>query len=148
MDLFWLAPHGDGPSHSPAVRSFSAPHCIRNSVSVWLDPLAKAIYVLRCFYGESLKTGRDLKAELKKFRVEPKSARVGTLLLLLAFALPMNTGRSAEADSPIARPTPQPPSLSAPDLERSIDEVLRQREFSWRMPREKTLVKDEAKKGV
>jgi hypothetical protein len=30
-----------------------------------VDPLIKAIYVLRCFYGESLATGEDLKAQLK-----------------------------------------------------------------------------------
>ena len=32
-----------------------------------VDPLVKAVYVLRCFYGESLKSGEDLKAELKHF---------------------------------------------------------------------------------
>src|SRR4029077_13777066 len=30
-----------------------------------VDPLIKAVYVLRCFYGESLGTGEDLKAKLK-----------------------------------------------------------------------------------
>ena len=28
-----------------------------------LDPVLKAIYVLRCFYGQSLQTGEDLKVE-------------------------------------------------------------------------------------
>jgi hypothetical protein len=32
-----------------------------------LDPLVKAAYVLRCFYGESRQSGEDLKAELKVF---------------------------------------------------------------------------------
>ena len=30
-----------------------------------VDPLIKTVYVLRCFYGESLKSGEDLKADLK-----------------------------------------------------------------------------------
>ena len=30
-----------------------------------VDPLLKACYVLRCFYGESLTTGADLRAELR-----------------------------------------------------------------------------------
>src|SRR5206468_11285461 len=32
-----------------------------------LDPLVKAVYLLRCFYGESLHTGEDLRAEFKQF---------------------------------------------------------------------------------
>ena len=32
-----------------------------------MDPLVKTVYALRCFYGASLKTGRDLKTELKAF---------------------------------------------------------------------------------
>jgi hypothetical protein len=31
-----------------------------------LDPLIKACYVLRCFYGTSLRSGEDLKAELRR----------------------------------------------------------------------------------
>jgi len=31
-----------------------------------IDPLLKTIYVLRCFYGESRKSGQDLKADLKR----------------------------------------------------------------------------------
>lgn len=33
-----------------------------------LDPLIKAIYLLRCFYGQSRHSGEDLKAELKQFQ--------------------------------------------------------------------------------
>jgi hypothetical protein len=33
-----------------------------------LDPLMKAAYVLRCFYGESQQTGEDLRAELRSIR--------------------------------------------------------------------------------
>ena len=30
-----------------------------------MDPLVKAAYALRCFYGESIRTGADLKAALR-----------------------------------------------------------------------------------
>ena len=33
-----------------------------------LDPLLKAVYVLRCFYGESLHTGQDLKSGTQNLR--------------------------------------------------------------------------------
>ena len=31
-----------------------------------VDPILKAAYALRCFYGRSLQSGEDLKAELKQ----------------------------------------------------------------------------------
>lgn len=33
-----------------------------------LDPLIKAFYVLRCFYGEALSSGEDLRADLRSLR--------------------------------------------------------------------------------
>lgn len=74
-----------------------------------LNPFVKAFYVLRCFYGESITTARDLRAQLKSV-----SAAVGMGLLLAA-------GLFA-----------QPP---VNDLDRSIDRVLRRPEYSWRTPR-------------
>jgi hypothetical protein len=32
-----------------------------------VDPILKAAYTVRCFYGESLQSGEDLKAEIKRF---------------------------------------------------------------------------------
>ena len=39
-----------------------------------VDPLLKACYVLRCFYGESLTTGADLRAELRNADAELRNA--------------------------------------------------------------------------
>ncbi len=44
-------------------------------VYVLVDPLMKAIYTLRCFYGESLHTGEDLLVELKGFQTEKEGLR-------------------------------------------------------------------------
>src|SRR5438093_1559439 len=48
-----------------------------------LDPLLKAAYLLRCFYGESLLTGDDLQAELRPFAPTARSAATGLLLVLV-----------------------------------------------------------------
>ena len=45
-----------------------------------LDPLWRAVYVLRCFYGESLRTGRDLAVQLARVR------RPANTALILALA--------------------------------------------------------------
>jgi hypothetical protein len=37
-----------------------------------LNPLSKAVYVLRCFYGKSIVTGEDLKAELNSLTPLPQ----------------------------------------------------------------------------
>jgi len=79
-----------------------------------VDPLIKAVYVLRCFYGQSVITGADLKAAISTLR------RAATLVCLLAAI-----GPAIRAEIPI------PPS----DLDRSIDQVIHRPEYAWRMPR-------------
>lgn len=88
-----------------------------------LDPLIKTAYVLRCFYGEALESGEDLNTELKHVVLHKKALASGLLigvLLMVPF--------SADAQSRT--------SISANELDRSIEEVMNRREFAWRMPRE------------
>lgn len=80
-----------------------------------IDPLIKAIYVLRCFYGESLATGEDLKAQLKVLAAQ---------LVLLVTVL---GGPALYAQSDPQRIPPQ-------KMDRSIEEVLKRPEFAWRLP--------------
>lgn len=79
----------------------------------WLaiDPILDAVYVLRCFYGESLATGEDLRAALRR--------AVSVVLLLIAIF-------------PAARA--QSNSIDPARLDRSIDDVIHRREFTWRSP--------------
>jgi hypothetical protein len=62
-----------------------------------VDPILKAAYTLRCFYGESRQSGEDLKAELRQFTVS-RQAAVGAVAVLLATialsALSQNSGES------------------------------------------------------
>ena len=79
-----------------------------------IDPLVKAVYVLRCFYGESVTTGADLKAAIAGLR------RAATLVCFLAVLSP-----ALRAQPPI------PPS----DLDHSIEQVIHRPTYTWRMPR-------------
>jgi hypothetical protein len=108
-----------------------------------LDPLLKAVYVLRCFRGESLQSAADLKADLRRLVPPLNSAAAGlALLLALAAAPPLSAADQAEDAAPA---TPPPRSVQRPppgaavtpaELDRSIDRALDGREFLWRLPRE------------
>jgi hypothetical protein len=99
----------------------------------WLcvDPLLKAVYVLRCFYGLSLSTGEDLRVELRRARQAPAWLGAGLALLL---ALGVNA--AAQEGAPAAKPAGSA-SVPAPELNQSIERTLSQPEFAWRMPRDK-----------
>ncbi len=88
-----------------------------------LDPLWRTVYVLRCFHGESLRSGRDLAVQL---------SRVSRPVLLLALA-----GWCAFAGMSAPARAAEPASVDATELDRRIADVLERREYSWRMPREK-----------
>jgi len=88
-----------------------------------VDPLVKACYVLRCFQGLSLNTGEDLRTELRRFAL-PLPAVVCALLLLGLVPL-----RADET------PTP-PPSVESAELDHTINEVIQQGKYAWRMPRD------------
>jgi hypothetical protein len=75
-----------------------------------VDPLLDAVYVLRCFYGESVATGGDLRAALKR------------AMTLVALAVVMISGAHAQ-------------KLDEKKLDQAIDQVVHQREFTWRSPR-------------
>ena len=102
-------------------------------VYLLVDPLIKTVYTLRCFYGEALHTGEDLKVELRNIRPAAKTASILLLFsLALQLAAPVNavsgSGRSVQH---VAGNT-----VSAKELDRSISEVIIKREYAWRMPRE------------
>lgn len=75
-----------------------------------IDPLLDAVYVLRCFYGESVATGADLRASFKRAAA------------MMSVAVVMVTGLHAQ-------------SIDEKKLDQAIDQVVHQREFTWRSPR-------------
>lgn len=93
-------------------------------VYLLLDPLLKAAYTLRCFYGRSLKSGADLLVDLRPYTTTLLAVVLffGTFAPLPLGAEPVSGKRSA---------------VSGPVLDQAISEVLQQPEFAWRLPREK-----------
>ncbi len=87
----------------------------------WLvvDPLLDAVYVLRCFHGESIGTGEDLRAALRR------AIAVVALAVVIMIAAPHRAAAQTSPDriDRISR------------LDHSIDEVIHRREFTWRTPR-------------
>jgi hypothetical protein len=103
-----------------------------------LDPLLKACYVLRCFYGESLQTGTDLKAELAAFASAPRKAAAALAIVatLMLRAAPNVQAAPARGNPQSANGNP-PSAVSPSALDGAIEEVINQREYLWRLPREK-----------
>jgi hypothetical protein len=97
-----------------------------------LDPLMKASYCLRCFYGESLHTGEDLKVELRSL------ARPGIMAaVVLALVLTLGTITNASAQSHTARITNNNSLIVAQELDAAIESTINHPKYTWRMPREK-----------
>jgi hypothetical protein len=105
------------------------------------DPIMKAVYVLRCFYGESLHSGEDLKADLKHFQM----AKPYVALVPLLFVLFVTNTAYARQQATTAPVTVS--ELSAEQLDSEIDEVIHQRKYSWRVPKG-TIVEEETQQGI
>lgn len=117
-------------------------------VYLCVDPLVKAVYALRCFEGESLKTGESIWAKLARLQ---KSAGALLLALALLFGAPAALHAQAGGQTRTALPSPRHETTAAPTalagaLERSIGETLRNPRYAWRMPRQlKQRISDEHK---
>jgi hypothetical protein len=106
-----------------------------------VDPILKTVYVLRCFYGESLQSGEDLKADLRQFGSAPRRI-AGVLVLSIGFVFCASL--HAAQTSPAASPRISE-EVSPARLDRQIDEVIRQTKYTWRLPRKAVA---EAEKGI
>lgn len=105
------------------------------------DPIMKAVYALRCFYGESLHSGEDLKAELKHFQMaKPFVALVPVFFMLLAAASVQARAQETPAAVTVSEITPE-------RLDGEIETVVHQRQYIWRVPKG-TVVQEEAQKGI
>ena len=94
---------------------------------MWLviDPLLDAAYVVRCFHGESLATGEDLRVALKR--------ALGAVAL--AFVLCVSVPQVRAQTAPTTDAANVQTSIDPQRLDHTINEVIRRREFAWRTPR-------------
>ncbi|TLD71525.1 DUF4129 domain-containing protein [Phragmitibacter flavus] len=88
-----------------------------------INPLVKAMYALRCFYGVSLRTGADMKASL---RILTRS-KAAVVALMMAMSFGSMGGMQAEEVGS---------SDDGVVLEESIRQVLQGSEYQWRLPRD------------
>jgi len=105
-----------------------------------LNPLNKAVYALRCFYGRARLNGADLKAELRRqdrIRHKQAPARVLPALLFLCatlLAVPVSADTPAQPTPVATAAAPTPPANT--NLDQAIQKTLQKNEFAWRLPRE------------
>lgn len=93
-----------------------------------LDPIVKTAYLLRCFYGEAIVSGRDLQVELRRIT----GAALAALLLAMGMAWWPAAPAAAE---PAPTVTLVPAAVTPAELDRAIAEVISEPEYSWKLPR-------------
>ena len=105
-----------------------------------IDPLIKTVYVLRSFYVFSIKSGDDLRTEITHISMARNLLSYFVLLILFS-------GLAGNAFAGTAPGTQDIYSgktevISPGKLNQAIEKTLKQREYTWRMPRDKK-VEDE-----
>lgn len=101
-----------------------------------VDPLIKAVYTLRCFYGSSLETGNDIRADLKGFTGYRRG--LSYIILLWLCATPFfNAMASDTSGAPYVINTQREQTIDPQELDQSIEDIMSRTEFAWRMPRER-----------
>ncbi len=104
----------------------------------WLgiDPLLDAFYVLRCFRGQALASGEDLRVEFAR----ALRAAALPLLFVIVFQVAAPEARAQVVTAPgipTGKDGPtgvQRPAIDPQQLDRTIREVIRRPEFAWRRP--------------
>jgi len=88
----------------------------------WLffDPFVQAVYCLRCFQGDSVETGEDLRAGLRRIG-NPATASVLARSIAVLLAVFAFIGRAAGAPA-------------AGQLDQAIRRAMQSPEYSWRFP--------------
>lgn len=128
---------------------FAAMFCL---TYLCVDPVVKTVYFLRCFYGESLQSGVDLKAELKQFTLSAGQLLTPLLLCLVLLSSSLSVvAEETSSPEPVKQTAPSrpAPNIPPPKLDQTIKKVLDQPKYTWRMPREKVLREEaDASKGA
>jgi hypothetical protein len=101
---------------------------------LFLDPVFKASYALRCFYSDSIPTGQDLRTELRAFQKAKGVAAILLLVVTIAFSVVV-PGWALSSAEKISEKVGTGPSVET--LDAAIERTVNRPEYAWRMPREK-----------
>jgi hypothetical protein len=93
-----------------------------------IDPIVKAVYVLRCFYGRSRQTGDDIRSALCPFLM------LGLPLLIFFVGSP-SWAWARETGNTTSQETVTVKQDDVRRLDDAIQSVLLERRFAWRLPR-------------
>jgi hypothetical protein len=102
-----------------------------------VDPVIKSLYLLRCHYGQSLKSGEDLRAGFRRLSAVAAEQRSGVgVALTLGLCLMGAPVRASQPEVPVATQEEELGASTAEHFERSIAEVMRRPLYEWRFPRD------------
>jgi hypothetical protein len=110
-----------------------------------MDPLVKTAYTLRCYYGEALTSGADIRNQLNRLVQRRNAMAILTVLALAISPATVIAAAPHETVSSLVASAADPFTVEA--LDESIEQVLRQREFTWRMPRQSKIKEDQKRSG-
>ncbi len=113
-----------------------------------VDPLIKTVYTLRNFYGLSVATGDDLKAGLKNISRGLKTLAAVLPILAAGLVFPCDSTAGVESGDVYSYAAASKTPVSPDELDRSIKEVMKRREFAWRMPRKTSEDDEEESKWI
>ena len=107
---------------------------------LFVGPLVKAIFVIRCFYGGSRKNGWDLLGRLESIRsVRRLNAAAANRLAVTAAAVALGLAGIGSADAQESSASSEsdkrtPDKVSA--FDRALGETLKTKPYQWRLSRE------------
>jgi hypothetical protein len=86
-----------------------------------LDPFVQAVYCVRCFRAESIETGEDVRAGLRRIRAARHVVNAAAVLFFLVVP-GSRLGRAADS------------AVSPNRLEQAIKQTMQSHEYDWRLP--------------
>lgn len=131
--LPWLANRLLGVDNlfaTEGVLMFNSTFLMVVTLLAWLvwDPVVKAFYTLRVFYGQARTTGRDLRGELRAVVRRAGRPVLGWLIVSAVVGAMSGTELSAQTDG---RETPTTQTVTEVEIDATIEQVLQGDDFRW-----------------
>jgi len=114
-----------------------------------VDPIVKSLYLLRCHYGQSLKSGEDLRAGFRRLGAEAAGRRRGVWVgLALGLCLWSATVSASRSEARTAGVPKQSDASTADSFELTIGEVMSRPLYEWRFPRDEVSPEEHSRSAL